>query len=630
MRKRMLSLVLTGIMFFTAASAEVSAAALPQTPEEISGEQFIGEGNVLLGGLEAPEAIGIPDKMAEEIGIVNEAAEAQGELQYYSAEYGSQMYNTSWDVYSSNYLYNRLGTKERKFWDLLDAECRKYLSSATNAASQTANGNKYYVTEGVEFLTLGLTLDKARDVYLMFNYSNPQYYFLRGGYLYPLDKCNVLFPMIYDGFANGRTRKTETDKVKKQIDAMKAQVDKGATDLEKARIAHDLIIKKVNYDHTYKTNPHTLYHQSAYSVLCESYTVCAGYTKAFEILMNSEGIDTIGITSTTHAWNAICLNDSWYYVDCTWDDMDRNYGLDLAYIWFGVSENTLTGPMDQEFSHRAEALYMGLLPKCTKDLGSTVDTVGTLPVPSAVTAAPQISQKKTANGIRVTLTSATSGADIYYTTDGKDPSPSFSRSYLYTEAFTVNADVTLKAIAVCNGRKNSSVTSVAVNGKQYTVKFDTAGGSKISAQKVWPQGLSVKPANPKRKGYTFEGWYENKKGTSKWKFSNKVTKNVTLYAKWTRVKVENTVVTKLKNKSGRKLDVTIKKVSYAKGYQIRYSTSPGMSSSKKVLSSSNKKTISGLKTGKSYYVQVRAYKLDSKKNKVYGKWSNSKKITIRK
>lgn len=634
MRKRMLSLVLTGIMIFTAASAEVSAAAMPQTPEEISGEQFIREQDVPLGGLDAQEAIGIPDEMAEKIGIVNEAEEVGGQLQYYSAEYGSQMYNTSWDVYSSNYLYNRLGTKERKFWDLLDEECRKYLSSTTNAASQTANGNKYYVTEGVEFLTLGLTMDKAGDVYLMFSYSNPQYYFLRGGYLYPQDKCNVLYPMVYDGFANGRTRKSNTDKVKKQIDTMKSQVDKGATDLEKARIAHDLIVKKVKYDHDYNTiKEHTLYHQSAYSVLCESYTVCAGYTKAFEILMNSEGIDTIGITSTKHAWNAICLNDSWYYVDCTWDDLDEQdyYGRrSLSYIWFGVSENTLTGPMDQEFSHRAQALYSGLLPKCTKDLGSTVDTVGTLAQPSGVTAAPQISQKKTDKGIKVTLTSATPGADIYYTTDGKDPSPSFSRSYLYTGVFTVNADVTLKAIAVHDGRKNSSITSAAVKGKQYTVKFDTMGGSKISAQKVWPQGLAVKPANPKRKGYTFEGWYENKKGTSKWKFSNKVTKDVTLYARWTRVKVKNTAVTKLKNKSGRKMDVTIQKVSDAKGYQIRYSTSPGMSSAKKVLSPTVKKTISGLKAGKTYYVQVRAYKLDSKKNKVYGKWSNSKKITIRK
>lgn len=106
-------------------------------------------------------------------------------------------------------------------------------------------------------------------------------------------------------------------------------------------------------------------------------------------------------------------------------------------------------------------------------------------------------------------------------------------------------------------------------------------------------------------------------------------KNVTLYAKWTKVKVKQTSVRSLKNNRG-KLDVTVRKVSDAKGYQIRYSTKSSMKSSRKVLTKSNKKTLSRLKNGQTYYVQVRAYKLDSAKNKVYGKWSGKKTITIRK
>lgn len=633
MRKRIISFVLTGIMIFTAAPVEASAAAMPETTAETSLEQALDEA-VPKGGLQEQEAIEISDEMAEDIGIVKESEAEEGDLQYNSVEHGSQVYNTSWDAYSSNYLYNRLDDKSRKFWDLLDTECRKYLSSNVNAKSESVVDEygfrkKYSVTEGVEFLTLGLNQYKAGDVYLMFSYSNPQYYFLKGAsYLF---SGKALFPMVYDEFSNGKSRKSETEKMKAQIQKMKTRVDKGATDLEKAKIAHDLIIKKVEYDVDYNNiYSQTVYHQSAYSVFCESYTVCAGYTKAFELLMNSEGIDTIGVTSTSHAWNAICLNDSWYYVDCTWDDLDGSYGLDLRYTWFGVSEKTLTGPMDSGASHKAENLYRGLLPRCTKDLGSTQDTVGTLAVPAQVTAAPQIKQKRIIDGINVTLTTATPGADIYYTIDGKDPSPSFSRSYLYTGAFTVNSDVTLKAIAVCDGKKNSTVASAAVKGRQYTVKFDTAGGSKVSTQKVWPQESLKIPANPKRKNYTFAGWYTNKKCTSKWNFGSKVTKDMTLYAKWTKVKVKNTAVTKLKNKSGRKLEVTIRKVGGAKGYQIRYSTNPNMSSAKKVLAPSNKKTISGLKAGKVYYVQARAYKLDSKKKKIYGKWSNVKAATIQK
>ena len=131
-------------------------------------------------------------------------------------------------------------------------------------------------------------------------------------------------PIIYAKFARGVDRISETEKVKRQIDAMKSKVEKGTDDLDKARIAHDLIVEKIQYDRGYDTgNYYTPYHQSAYSVFQDDYTVCAGYTKSFSILMNSVGIDTIGVTSliektdifgekttTGHAWNMIYLGRS--------------------------------------------------------------------------------------------------------------------------------------------------------------------------------------------------------------------------------------------------------------------------------------------------------------------------------
>ena len=96
------------------------------------------------------------------------------------------------------------------------------------------------------------------------------------------------------------------------------------------------------------------------------------------------------------------------------------------------------------------------------------------------------------------------------------------------------------------------------------------------------------------------------------------------------VKVGDASLKKLKKRSGSKLDVVIRNVSDAKGYQIQYSVKSNMKSSKKVLTKSTKKTISGLKAGNKYYVQVRAYKLDSAKKKVFGKWSKKKAVTIRK
>lgn len=642
MKTRFLSVLLIAVMLLTATPAEVFATvSSDDAPRQEATQKY---------SLQEMEVVEISDEAAEEIGIIStEDLAADGQLQFESNVYGSQVYNTSWDAYSSNYIYNRLQAKERKFWDLLDAECRRYLTSTVNAKKQRVTDrttgfiDTYYATEGIEFLTLGLTPDKVGNVYLMFGYANPQYYFLDSGYL---RSANAIFPMIYDKFANGLERKAETTKMKTQINKMKENVEKGQTELEKAKIAHDLIVRKVYYDHAYNTSaPNTPYHQSAYSVFCDSYTVCAGYTKAFSILMNSVGIDTIGVTSlwvtgidilgrestSGHAWNTICLDDSWYNVDLTWDDQDGQGGREEIYTWFGLSKSTLTGKMDKTPAHREQSMYSGLTPKCTMDLGSTQDKIGTLTTTARVTEAPRITQKKTADGIKVTMTTGTSGADIYYTTDGREPSASFTRSYHYKEPLTINTNVTLKAIAVCNKRKDSSVTTARVQGKQYKVKFDAKGGSKVSAKKAWPQQKVSKPANPKRKGYQFAGWYSNKNCTEKWNFDRNVVRgNITLYAKWTKVKVGDAAVKKLKKRSGNKLDVAIRKVSGAKGYQIQYSVKSNMKLSKKVLTKSTKKTISGLKAGKKYYVQARAYKLDSAKKKVYGKWSKKKAVTIRK
>lgn len=78
--------------------------------------------------------------------------------------------------------------------------------------------------------------------------------------------------------------------------------------------------------------------------------------------------------------------------------------------------------------------------------------------------------------------------------------------------------------------------------------------------------------------------------------------------------------------------VTVKwnKVSGAKGYQIRYSTSKNFSSYKSVYVKSGStlsKTITGLSTSKTYYFKVRAYKLDDDGSKVYGQFSGYRYTT---
>ena len=68
----------------------------------------------------------------------------------------------------------------------------------------------------------------------------------------------------------------------------------------------------------------------------------------------------------------------------------------------------------------------------------------------------------------------------------------------------------------------------------YQVVFD-----QYSTQEVLEGSLVSIPTAPTRAGYTFDGWYEDLKFTTLFKFSTPITSNRTLYAKW--LPIANTV-----------------------------------------------------------------------------------------
>lgn len=66
----------------------------------------------------------------------------------------------------------------------------------------------------------------------------------------------------------------------------------------------------------------------------------------------------------------------------------------------------------------------------------------------------------------------------------------------------------------------------------FTIKFETNGGTKIDYVLVNRLKFLKEPVSPTKVGYRFEGWYTNEALTKEYDFSERVSKNMTLYAKW--------------------------------------------------------------------------------------------------
>lgn len=103
----------------------------------------------------------------------------------------------------------------------------------------------------------------------------------------------------------------------------------------------------------------------------------------------------------------------------------------------------------------------------------------------------------------VVISCATTGAAIYYTTDGSTPT---SASIVYSSPITVNSTMTIKAIAVKDGESSAVVTaSYVVASPTFTVNVSNYAGSVSDATVKLTGGDNVEhqPAEISNGGYKF-------------------------------------------------------------------------------------------------------------------------------
>jgi hypothetical protein len=181
------------------------------------------------------------------------------------------------------------------------------------------------------------------------------------------------------------------------------------TNYEKEKICHDELIKNVKYDENAPMN------QSAYSALVYGRTVCAGYARAFQYVLQQLNIPcyyVTGYAGQNHAWNIVKLEDGYYNVDVTWDDTNPS-----TYDYFNCSD------ADYDKTHVRQGLSI-YLPACMGNKYSglevkpTTTTTTTTTTPSQTTTTTTPTQQQTTTTTpSTTTTDSTSNSS---TTNNKE------------------------------------------------------------------------------------------------------------------------------------------------------------------------------------------------------------------
>ena len=146
------------------------------------------------------------------------------------------------------------------------------------------------------------------------------------------------------------------DEVKNYLDISRAYLEKcktylpsNASDYEKAKCAYEFIVNNTSYSIEAKLD------QTMCSVTAYNESVCQGYAKTYQYLLNEMGVFATLVTGVmnngeNHAWNLVEIDGEYYYVDVTHGDPinggSSNLGVNYDYLCITTEELLKTRSID--------------------------------------------------------------------------------------------------------------------------------------------------------------------------------------------------------------------------------------------------------------------------------------------
>ncbi len=200
------------------------------------------------------------------------------------------------------------------------APASSYAYSTLSEAEQQVYREVYHgLVSGQETKLSTLEDEVLKRVFKYVLYDHPEIYDTDGFHYSSESIGNVRLSLsLIPQYTLTREEKEATDaRLSEKLAAVLAAAPTGS-DYEKACYAYDWVVENTDYALDAANG------QNVLSVFLDGQSVCNGYAKAFQLLLQNMEIPAVLVTGTakngSHAWVAACLDGAWSLFDPTWGE----------------------------------------------------------------------------------------------------------------------------------------------------------------------------------------------------------------------------------------------------------------------------------------------------------------------
>lgn len=446
------------------------------------------------------------------------------------------------------------------------------------------------------------------------------------------------------------------------------------------RYYHDWIVNNNDYDTPTsrieeEDDPEAFYYaHTAVGCLLKGKGVCESYSKLLKIFCLRENIPCLIVTSESHAWNYVKMeDDNWYMIDVTWDDPIGGTGVYNTYYLVSNEPNIDSDhTVDQRFVYPSTSGKAFSIDHDYRLTGRTVSTCVTpgietytcshcgdvktcdLPVdPSSHTGNINYENRQDASCGKEGYTGDKHCKDCGELLEIGENIPATGK-HVFTGEGVITKEPTysetgekMVTCVVCGYEKTEEIPVLSLPVISKIIFENTSTGIRISWAKVnSAEGYAIyrktgsgsyqkiaKIGKPGTLSYTDTG--VNKKNGSLITYAVCACHGSAEGAKKPRstLRLTGTSLVSVKNNAARSMKARWKKNNQAAGYQLQYALDASFAKGTKTLTIKKAgtltKAVKKLKKGKKYYVKIRTYKVYNAITG-YSAWSGSKTVKIRK